>query len=462
MDKVGVLVVSKCLSGAAIIDTISRSERYTPEFYIVERQVNPFNMERAEVHAVVPDLAVAEVAKVAKRYAGNIAFGLTDTEDFVTAGGRDIVERESGVQMLCVSRKFAVEGSKAGQRVLFDHIFRRANPKYRVFDGKDYANTGEAVSDFTKSLEDFREPVVKPDRPARGAGVGVWGADFSTREGAAKFFEKGLAKGRVLVEEKVEGEESSFHAFSDGRHFVPAPMTRDYKRGLDGDEGPLTGGMGSYRGPDYHLPFLRKSDNDLLVRDEERSFRRWRGRDSEPGLRGVVLYDAIMHTGRGFKVLERNSRGGNTEFINLLSTIADDFVDVCFRMLDGSLKGIKFESTASVATCAVPSSYGVSGVPPSGPGPIGLARAYALAKRSEGRIRVFPMDVRVDGDRTVMGTSRSVAVVGLGKTVEEARGASLEGCSSIVGLLRWRKDIASHDSISRSAAHLRGLRHASG
>ena len=131
-------------------------------------------------------------------------------------------------------------------------------------------------------------------------------------------------------------------------------MTRDYKRSLDADRGSLTGGMGSYRSPEPFLPFLRRSDWDSIVASEERAFRKWRGRGSNPGLRGVILYDAIMHTGSGFKVLERNSRGGNTESINLYATLADDLVDVCFRILEGKLKGINFRREASVVTCAVP------------------------------------------------------------------------------------------------------------
>ena len=118
MDKVGILIVSKSLSAAAIIDTFSRSEKYSPEFFVAEKQVNPLNFKRAKVHEVIPDLNVGEVAKFAGRHRSEIAFGLTDTEDFVTAGGRDILERETGIPMLCVTKEFAVEASKADQRPL--------------------------------------------------------------------------------------------------------------------------------------------------------------------------------------------------------------------------------------------------------------------------------------------------------------------------------------------------------
>jgi phosphoribosylamine--glycine ligase len=461
LDKVGILVVSKCLSSAAMIDTFARSERYAPEFYVAEKQINPLNFRRAKVHAVIPDLDVHEVARFAGKHKQKIAFGLTDTEDFVTAGGRDIVEKETGVPMVCVTKEFAVEASKADQRLLFEKICPKANPRYEVFDPSKFPGEDDAIDRFRELSKEFGSGLaIKPDTPARGAGVGVWGNDFQTEEEAVAFFRNVYSKGRVVVEEKVEGEESSFHAFSDGKHFVAAPLTRDYKRALDGNEGRLTGGMGSYRGPGKVLPFLPPSEWERVLSLEEGAFRRWKGRGWNPGLRGIVLYDALMHTRDGFKILERNSRGGNTEQMCLLTTMLDDYVDVCYRMIEGDLRGIRFSNKASVVTCAVPRSYG-TGIPGAEGGVVvvDLARALALErKRRDGRLRIFPMDLRLEDGKTRMGTSRSVAVAGIGPSTEEARESSLEGIIALGGLLRHRSDIASATDIGRSATHLRKLR----
>lgn len=460
MDKVGVLVVSKCLSASAIIDTLARSESYLPEFYVAERQVNPFNFARAKVHRVIPDLNVGDVAKFASRYEKQIAFGLTDTEDFVTAGGRDVVERETGIQMLCVTKEFAVEASKADQRLLFERLCPKANPRYKVFDPAKYPTADAAVAElrvFSKELEGGF--AIKPDAPARGAGVGVWGKDFLTEEEAVDFFRNVYSKGRVVVEERIEGEESSFHAFSDGRHFVPAPLTRDYKRALDGDRGKLTGGMGSYRGPEDRLPFLPQSEWDSVVRLEQAAFEKWKGRGSNPGLRGIVLYDALMHTRGGFKILERNSRGGNTEQMCLLTTMLDDYVDVCYRMVDGSLKGIRFSNKASVVTCAVPLGYGTGGQGHADEA-VNLDRALAL-EGGKDDIRVFPMDLRLDETgMTLMGTSRSVAVAGVAGSVEDAHEISVEGAKALGRKFRFREDVGSEADIERSREHLQAVRKA--
>jgi phosphoribosylamine---glycine ligase len=456
MDRVGVLIVSKCLSAPGIIDAFARSG-YKPEFYVVERQVNPFSFERAKVHEVIADLNVSDVARFARKHRAKLSFGLTDTEDFIVAGGRDVVERESGVPMLCVTGRYAVEKSKADQRVLFERLFRDANPRYAIFDSSKYGSEASATAAFRRFASELREPVIKPDAPAKGAGVGVWGQEFSTEREMVSFFKSVYSKGRVVVEERLEGEESSFQAISDGRHFIVAPQTRDYKRALDGNKGKLTGGMGSYRDVASNLPFVTPSEWESVVRQEGEAFRRWKGRGSNPELRGFVLYDALMHTGRGFKILERNSRGGNTEQLCLFTTIEDDLVDVCFRMVEGTLKGIRFSRKASVVTCAVPLGYGMAGASPGAGGRIDLDPAYALQGRTDG-LRVYPMDVALRPGGTYLGGSRSVAVVGVGESLEEARLISLAGVDALGGAVRSRRDVASKLDLRRSAAHMKKLR----
>jgi phosphoribosylamine---glycine ligase len=456
MDRVGVLVVSKCLSAPGIIETFSRSG-YKPEFYVVERQANPLSVSKARVHSIVPDLNVADVARFARRHRAKLSFGLTDTEDFIIAGGRDIVELESGVPMLCVTSKYAVEKSKADQRTLFQELFRDANPGYAIIDPAKHGSESSAVREFKRFAAELKRPVIKPDAPARGAGVGVWGQEFSNEDEMVSFFRSVYSKGKVVVEEKIDGEESSFQAFSDGSHFIVAPQTRDYKRALDANEGRLTGGMGSYRSSESNLPFIRPSEWDSLVLQEKEAFRRWKGRGSNPELKGFVLYDALMHGKRGFKILERNSRGGNTEQLCLFTTLQDDPVDVYFRMSEGLLKGIRFSNRASVVTCAVPLSYGIEGAAPRGEEKVDFSGAYALQRRIEG-LRVYPMDVTLRNDAAYLGTSRSAAVIGVGATLEEARQTSLEGVDALKGPVRSRRDIASKSDISKSAAHMRELR----
>ena len=75
MDRVGILIVSKCLSAPGIIDAFARSG-YKPEFYVVERQVNPFSFERAKVHQVIADLNVSDVARFARKHRTKLSLSL--------------------------------------------------------------------------------------------------------------------------------------------------------------------------------------------------------------------------------------------------------------------------------------------------------------------------------------------------------------------------------------------------
>ena len=256
MDKVGILVVSKCLSAAAIIDTFARSERYSPEFYVAERQVNPLNFKRAKVHEVIPDLNVGDVAKFAEQ--AREADRLRADRHGGLCHGRWEGHRGEGDRDPDALRHEGVRGRGEQGRpapALREDLPRGATRATWSSTPKEYPNEDEAVAVLKGLAKDMTGGfVIKPDAPARGAGVGVWGKDFRTEEEAVAFFLNVYSKGRVVVEERIEGEESSFHAFSDGRHFVAAPLTRDYKRALDGDKGKLTGGMGSYRGPEDALP----------------------------------------------------------------------------------------------------------------------------------------------------------------------------------------------------------------
>jgi phosphoribosylamine--glycine ligase len=148
-------------------------------------------------------------------------------------------------------------------------------------------------------------------------------------------------------------------AFCDGKHFTPLPDTRDYKRAFDDDRGPNTGGMGSYKDVDDKLPFLTAAEHENEIALANKVFDGWRKQINDTtALRGVPLYLAFMHTGKGIKILEINSRPGDPESINIFPIIKDDFVDVCYRMIEGNLGAVGLEKAATVLTYKVPPDYG--------------------------------------------------------------------------------------------------------
>ena len=467
MEKVGILVVSYGSRAAAMVDVFSRSENYSAEIYVADKQKNPFNIEKAKRHVVIPDLNIEEICEFAKKHEDNIDFGIVGPEKPIIDGVRDVIEKETRIPMICPTKRYAIESSKIAQRHLFQKVAPEVNPKFKVFDPKDDTRPGQVRKKLYAWLDELDNKVaVKPDNPAAGKGVGVWGDHFNTRSQIFEHFLANYEYGPVIIEEKIEGEESSFQAFCDGKHLVPLPETRDYKRAFDDDEGPNTGGMGSYKDVGAILPFMTSKDREKEIEIMNKIFKELKGKGSNPELRGIPLYDAFIHTSKGPIILENNSRPGDPEILNLLPILKNDFVDLCFKILDGNLTRVEFEEKATVVTYKVPPDYGgYSTVFPERVDrneidkPSDLSGAYGLAEKYGSGIRVYPASMELREGKTFALKSRAVCVVGVGEDIQSAREISLEGLKAIKGGALWyRNDIASRKHIEKSVRHMEKLR----
>jgi phosphoribosylamine--glycine ligase len=468
MEKVGVLVVSYGARAAAMIDAFVRSQNYQVEIYVADKQRNPFNLKRAKEHVVIPDLNIKQICRFAKRHKHKMDFGIVGPEKPIINGVRDLVEKETDIPLICPTKEYAIEASKVAQRLLFQKVVPEVNPRFKVFSPKEYPTLTAVKREVNKWLDEIgNEVAVKPDRPAAGKGVGVWGDHFNTRQELLEHFTSNFEYGPVIVEEKLEGEESSFQAFCDGKHLVPLPETRDYKRAFDGDKGPNTGGMGSYKDTGDILPFMTTADKQKEIEIVNRIFKELRKRASNTDLRGIPFYDAFIHTSEGPKLLENNSRPGDPEIQNLLPLLKDDFIDVCYKMLEGNLTRVNLEKKATVVTYKVPPNYG--GFAHTFPErvlkaelgkPVRLSQAKKLVEKYGDSIRIYPASIELrDDGNTYALRSRTVCVVGIGNSIQEAREISLEGVKAITGGALWnRTDIASKQHIRKSIEHMKRLR----
>jgi len=460
-EKVGIVVISYGSRAAAMIDALCRSEDYNVQLFVADKQRNPFNVEHARKHVGIPDLDVEKICEFVEANKNAIDFGICGPEKPIIAGVRDLIERKTGVPMICPTKQYAIEESKVAQRYLIEKCCPEANPRFKVFHCTDYKTVTDAKNAVWSFLDEIGDEVaVKPDKPTAGKGVGVWGDHFTSREQLFEHFRSIFESGSdVLVEEKVEGEESSFQAFCDGKRISALPDTRDYKRAFDNDMGPNTGGMGSYKDKEDWLPFVTKRDREEEEKLVQRIFNELKGNGENEGLRGIPFYVAFMHTRVGAKILEINSRPGDPEIMNIMPVLKDDFVDVCFRMIEGTLSTVECVNKATVVTYAVPMDYGDYRRTYSGSKKVDLAGVYALKETYGDNLRVYPgsMELREDGSTYALG-SRTVCTVGIGETIEEARGISLEGIRSIDGALWNRWDIAAPHYIERSIQKMNELR----
>jgi len=476
-EKLGVMVVTSGSRGASMIDTLYRSKDYRPALFIADKYANPHNMAIAEesggIHQVVDGLAVEGISQFAKEHEKDIEFGIVGPEGPIIDGVKDVIEGNTRIKMLCPSKEYAIEGSKAEQRILISKEVPGANPDYKIFcTGEQlkglesefiqrYRSTNKAINDFRLFYEELGgECVIKPDTATSGKGVVVSEDHFSTLPEAEGYFRDILKGCAVVVEEKLIGEESSFQGFSDGNKLVPVPYVRDYKRLLRGDEGRNTGGMGSHMDNQKILSFMKKEEGAEGYSHAQRFFKALKGPGYNPDMLFVPTYLALMHTPKT-KILECNSRPGDPEIMNILAVMEDDFVGLCDSMLNGKLPPeLTFKKKATVVTYKVPPDYGGRPNDYEGDTEVDLSKANALRDMlGDDRIRIYPGSMEMRDDKYHSSSSRTVAVVGIEDNTEKARKTSVKVIKLIKGGGLWyRTDIASQDYIDKSVENMRRVR----
>ena len=194
--------------------------------------------------------------------------------------------------------------------------------------------------------------VIKFDGLAAGKGVVIATDEDHAHETLVAFLEeRRFGEGSVVVEEFLEGEELSLLALCDGKRAVPLAGAQDYKRIFDGDEGPNTGGMGSYSPvPDIDdVEALAAAVHQPVVDELARRGTPFHG----------VLYAGLMLTARGPKVLEFNVRFGDPETQAVLPRLRSDLLDLLMRAArSGGLAGAQLDWDERYAVTVVLASAG--------------------------------------------------------------------------------------------------------
>ncbi len=199
--------------------------------------------------------------------------------------------------------------------------------------------------------------VLKYDGLAAGKGV-VIAANEAEAEQALRDMLIGetFGKGRVVIEDYLEGPEFSFMAFVHHHHVYPMPLSQDHKRAYDGDKGPNTGGMGAYT----PLPFITAEEVQWALTNILQRVADAMEREGRP-LTGV-LYGGLMKTADGIKVIEFNARFGDPETEVVLPLMESDAYTVFHAIATGEeLESIVWHKQATVgvvmASCGYPGNY---------------------------------------------------------------------------------------------------------
>ncbi len=306
---------------------------------------------------------------------------------------------------------------------------------YRVFKQMDRALM------FLKEREDV-PVVVKADGLAAGKGVVVCSGRAEALEAVERIAgqrEFGEAGNQLVIEERLDGQEVSVLAITDGQTIVTLPPAQDHKRAHDGDAGPNTGGMGAYSPAplvtDEMLSWIEQHVLVPTVHAMKRARRPFRG----------VLYAGLMVTNQGPKVLEYNVRFGDPECQPLLMRLQSDL----FELLDAAASGRLDQIAAPVwdprpAVCVVMASEGYPGKYQRGRPIRGLDEAAKVPN-----CKVFHAGTSTSAGQIVTDGGRVLGVTALGNTISSAK---LQAYTAVKAI-RWdgawcRKDIS--DKAARS------------
>ena len=324
---------------------------------------------------------------------------------------------------------------------IFAKELMRAN-KIPTAEARAFSNSREAL----RYCEQVNFPVViKADGLALGKGVTI-AADLATaRSTIEEMMNRGRfgeAGRRIVIEEFLRGTECSLHALVDGKNYLLLESARDYKRALDGDQGPNTGGMGAFS-PANNWNRALKSQFEMEI--------------MQPLLRGLLreqvefrglLYPGLMITAAGPRVLEFNCRFGDPETQALLPRLKSDLLPLLEATIDGNIEQCAIEWDPRPAVSVILASAGYPGKYETGKTISGLDDASRL-----GDVHIFHAGTKRANSEIVTAGGRVLAVTALGETVEAARARAyaaverihFEGC-------HYRRDIASEASAANLAS----------
>lgn len=363
----------------------------------------PGNGGIAEIAECVP-IGVMEFDKLTE-FAENNNIGLTVVapDDPLAAGAVDAFEA-AGLKAFGPNKAAAIiEGSKAFSKDLMKN-YNIPTAAYEVFD-----NSKDAI-DYIKEQNKF-PVVVKADGLALGKGV-IIAKTFTEAEQAVheimddKVF--GAAGGKVVIEEFLVGPEISVLAFTDGKTMKPMVSAQDHKRAYDNDEGPNTGGMGTFSPSRiYTQDVADECMKNIFIptmnamNSEGRTFK-------------GVLYFGLMKTADGVKVIEYNCRFGDPETQVVLPRLKSDLFEIFNAVVDENLDEIDIEWEDNACVCVVLASGGY---------PKNYEKGYKINGLDEAKKQgaiVFHAGTKLENGDVFTNGGRVLGITALGDNLDSA------------------------------------------
>jgi phosphoribosylamine--glycine ligase len=277
--------------------------------------------------------------------------------------------------------------------------------------------------------------VIKADGLAAGKGVFVC-QNYDEAVDALRIIMKekvfGSAGDKVVIEECLKGQEVSYLVFTDGKSIVPMVTSKDHKRLLDNDEGPNTGGMGTFSPNPAVTPELEQEILETVIKPTIK------GLKSEGIIYKGILYAGLMIVNGKPYVLEFNCRFGDPETQVILLRLETDIIDIFMAISEQRLSKVNVKWSDEASLCVILASEGYPGKYRKGLPITGLEMVKGLKD-----VIVFHAGTKFNEEGAIVTSGgRVLGVTALGNDLQEAR----QKAYSAVGLInfegmQYRKDI---------------------
>ncbi|MCX8033734.1 MAG: phosphoribosylamine--glycine ligase [Thermodesulfovibrio sp.] len=325
--------------------------------------------------------------------------------------------------------------TKAGAQIESSKVFAKDFMKRHKIPSAEY----KVFTSYTHAEEYIRLKgvpiVVKADGLAAGKGVFVC-QTYEEAIDALKLIMKekifGSAGDRVIVEQCLQGKEVSYLVFTDGKSIIPMVTSKDHKRLLDNDEGPNTGGMGTFSPNPIITPELEKEILETVIKPTIK------GLKQEGIVYKGILYAGLMIVNNKPYVLEFNCRFGDPETQVILPRLETDLVDIFMAIAAQRLNKIDVKWKTDASLCVILASEGYPGKYKKGIPISGLDMIKGLKD-----ITVFHAGTKFNEEgQIVTNGGRVLGITALGKEIQEAR-QKVYGAIQLINFsgMHYRKDI---------------------